>query len=405
MISFKSRHLSILLMAFVMLINTSFATAKPSRKLKRVDQVVDAQAIIQSTVPQAAAAAVSSPLVLPANGTTTAPASVSLPAAATPLLAMALLQLMMLQSNPQSVPTPQMAMAYTDTFGEPCPNSSSSTSEDPIEAPAAGPIEQTQTEAPIPEPVVTKPEAADAVIPETETIARPVEPPQNQCTNYSGAGSDLGKSAGAISIDDSACNTEVIGMDYVITNSHCLEGTRGRAKAVFGLGQGQKKRAFDCQKVAARNPKNVLDYAVIKCPGVGKHFPPVQIANRKPQIGEPIRIATHNFTESGRIRKLINSGKVMPTGFEGDSMATTAYGEPGNSGSGIYDKDGKWLGILWGGIHDRGGKPTFFTPANKIVKDLENRYPDVANQIKADGLVVVSCQASNSTAQSAKGIQ
>lgn len=334
-------------------------------------------------------------------------------------MAIALLQLLMQQQNPQYVPTQSMIQASAETFGDPAPVVES-TPPMTRRIPEQGSVADQEVTQEIDSEVQAEslptgqPEAQAEVKPQVRTEAVPKEPnqeasqgqvrrEQNQCSSYAGAGDDVGKSAGAISVGSSSCNTEVIGMDYVITNSHCLEGSRGQARVVFGLGRGQNKKAFPCQAVEARNPKNRLDYAVIRCPGVGKHFPPVTVANRTPKVGEPIRIATHNFSGSGRVTKLTNSGKILSSGIApGQSMATSAYGEPGNSGSGIYDKDGNWLGLLWGGVHDRGGRPTFFSPANKIMSDLERRYPRVAQQIKSDGEVLTACQNQNAQRQVAQ---
>lgn len=396
----------------------------PSRKIKRIDQVhqtVRALPEQQQVLPSQTAR--------PQTAVPTASPFVQLPPAVTPLMAMALLQLLMQQQNPQYVPSQSMLQASAETFGDPAPATESTpqmTSQTSRTFPEQGSVAdqgvtpQADSDVQAEALPAVKPEDQAEVRPQVRTEAVPQEPAQdasqgqvrseqNQCSSYAGAGEDVGKSAGAISIGSGSCNTEVIGMDYVITNSHCLEGSRGQARVVFGLGRGQSKKAFPCQAVEARNPKNRLDYAVIRCPGVGKHFPPVTVANRTPKVGEPIRIATHNFSGSGRVTKLTNSGKILSSGIApGQSMATSAYGEPGNSGSGIYDKDGNWLGLLWGGIHDRGGRPTFFSPAYKIMADLENRYPQVAQKIRSDSDLVAACQNQNAqrkVAQQADGVQ
>lgn len=355
----------------------------PSRKIKRIDQVEQTVRPLpeqQQTLP--------SQIAGPQTSIATASPFVHLPPAVTPLMALALLQLMMQQQNPQYVPSQSMIQATKETFGDSQLESQPEINSDFQAEPQS--VVKPEVKAEIAEPVRTE---IAPKLPTQEDPEVPFRKQENQCSSYAGAGQDVGKSAGAISIGSSSCNTEVIGMDYVITNSHCLEGSRGQAKVVFGLGRDQNKKAFQCQAVEARNPKDRLDYAVIRCPGVGNHFPPVTVANRVPKVGEPIRIATHNFSGSGRVTKLTNSGKILSSGIApGQSMATSAYGEPGNSGSGIYDKDGNWLGLLWGGVHDYGGRPTFFSPAHKIMSDLERRFPKVAQQIKIDGKLLAACQ-------------
>jgi len=37
-------------------------------------------------------------------------------------------------------------------------------------------------------------------------------------------------------------------------------------------------------------------------------------------------------------------------------------------------------------------KQRFFTPADKIVKDIQNRYPDLLKQIKEDGQALADCK-------------
>lgn len=357
--------------------------------------------------------------------------------AVTPLLAMALLSMLAQQNFSSSTPTAPAPAPAPSLSSSPSPLLEASDSDkvsqetasdlaENITEEVAPPDNAKDTQAaidtppsrdsadavgdePIPETTVatsevakTVPNASEALIPKTGKTEAPANP--NQCFNYSSAGNRLGKSAGALSIGSGACNGEVIAMDYIITNSHCMEGHRGTVRAAFGLGAGESKRAFECQGIAARNPKNQLDYAIIKCPGIGKHFPPVEIANRRPIVGESLQMATHNFTDYGAIDKVVNSGKVLSKNNSedlGDSMVSSVYGEPGNSGSGMYDKDGKWIGLLWGGLSDDGGKPSFFTPADKIVQDLNRRFPKVAQQIKTDAQVLADCRSSGGAANRA----
>ncbi len=382
------------------------AMAKPSRKLGKITS--DSA---MSQIPAAPGAA--KVLVGPQISVSGSPVPIA--PALTPLFAMAILSMLA-----------QQASFGGSSFSPPfTPNNGFDTgsfSEPEVVAEPATDVGDT----PVPESISeTITESIPATVPQATPVAKaPVadevkSPTLNQCFNHEGAGKKVGKSAGALSIGQGACNGEVIAMDYIITNSHCMERSNGSLKAVFGLGAGESKRAFRCKGIAARNPRDRLDYAIVKCPGIGKYFPPVEIADRRPQIGEPIRVATHNFSRNGGVKKLTQIGAVVssrPYGYLGDSMVSSAYSEPGNSGSGIYDKQGKWIGLLcllWGGPTDGGGSPSFFSPADKIVRDLKNRFPQVARQIKSDAEVVASCQveaagtlvADRKPAQSKVGLQ
>lgn len=446
----RTGHTFHLLLSLIFLINsgtsvgyaaTAQQAAKGSRKIKRVDTLTLQPQVLANSLGQVQSSSGSVGLVLPqpvVSQSVPSGSGVALPPATVPLLAIAILGLMASQSsglfsgsNNTDTSTP---LAFNDFGSAPdssgdCPPSATSSQEPMIDesAPDVSANEESSSSdsfspsatTPIEDTPVAETVAEQAAQEAAEEISKAEVPPTptqkadansvNQCFDYRAAGKDLGKSAGVVSIGDSACNAEVIAMDYIITNSHCTEGTRGSTRAVFGLGKGQSKRAFNCQTIQARSPKNSLDYAIIKCPGIGKQFPPVDIANRRPKSGEAIRIATHNFRGES-IRKLTNSGKVLPQGnLLGPAMMTSAYGEPGNSGSGIYDREGKWLGILWGGVHDDGGKPTYFTPADEIIKHLNAQYPKVASQIKSDFSMVASCQTTASQdrvpAQTKTGVQ
>lgn len=435
----RAFHTLKFLFSLILLINAGSSTgwAKSSRKIKRIDTLTLQPQVLANSLPASSSATGGSvgvslpqPVVSPVvqNG-------VALPPATVPLLAIAILGLLASQSGglfsgANSTDT-SIPLAFNDFGSVPDSSSdsvaSSTSSEEPMEAATSITTEGSSMEVlpedtPIAETIAqeTAEQISQAEAPSAPPISKndtsfidsrteiKSEESQNQCFNYRAAGPNLGKSAGVVSIGESGCNTEVIAMDYIITNSHCAEGMRGKIQAVFGLGKGQSKRAFNCQSIVAQNPKDNLDYAIIKCPGVGKHFPPVDIANRRPKTGEAIRIATHNFRGSS-IRKITNSGNVMPQGnLLGPAMMTSAYAEPGNSGSGIYDQEGKWLGLLWGGVHDNGGSPSFFTPADEVMKDLQKRHPKLAGQINSDTQAIASCAVASldrQPAQLKKGIQ
>jgi hypothetical protein len=218
----------------------------------------------------------------------------------------------------------------------------------------------------------------------------------------------LGVSSGTCTMGGRACNCWVLDDNTIATNNHCVQGLNSpKVMATFNIGTGGETAISNCTNVFSRTPK--LDYALVKCTGVGRRIPPIVISNQQVPPNEKLTLVTHDFGAGGAKRR-IASGTLKgyrpgEFGLKEVAVAKGAFSQKGNSGSLFFDERGNAIGLLWGGPTAK-GDVAFYTSLDLIVKDIRDKKLDIKMKFDTDAsverIVAFNKQAAEEAASAAK---
>ena len=194
------------------------------------------------------------------------------------------------------------------------------------------------------------------------------------------------------------CNTFVIDQDTIMTNHHCIPEKRSAIVARFNVNtEGESRISQRCERVLGGN--SALDYALVRCPGIGGKVRPVAVDLKNVRKDDRVFSVTHFFEKQTcrndlhcKTSKAVTEGNAVTKERNveirrGDEVfkveqliQTTAYGQPGTSGSAFYSMNGHAIGLLNSGDRNEAA----FIPINRVVEDARKRFPQIAFQIAAE---------------------
>lgn len=161
------------------------------------------------------------------------------------------------------------------------------------------------------------------------------------------------------------CSGTLIDDDLVVTAGHCVEDANGCANTRFVFGYYYESSGrlatvtsddvYSCARIVAHQyPGDRPDYAVLQLDRpVNAARIPAPVAPTNVTAGAPVSIIGFG---AGLPAKLDAGGRVLSVDGLGFDATVDAFG--GNSGSGLFDTEGRLVGVLSGGLEDfveRGG--------------------------------------------------
>ena len=179
------------------------------------------------------------------------------------------------------------------------------------------------------------------------------------------------------------CSAVMISPAWALTAKHCLEnGSVENLRAVLHdeytaatVDTSSRKRDSNRREfliVVLQQGKDA-DWALVNLmshlPPDTKHYP--KLANRKPNKDEKTLAIHHPKGEptqgsSGKVEAIDQNNPNRP---KSKSVATDWFKvKPGSSGGGVFDKDGKLIGIV-GGQTPGTGAPSYFTQMTTIIAE------------------------------------
>jgi len=147
------------------------------------------------------------------------------------------------------------------------------------------------------------------------------------------------------------------GVDYILTNNHVVEGAKNGDRIVVIL--DVDKQVFIDAEVVATSQNSGVDLALIKCPSIAGKTPVERLGRVLPQDD----VYSVGFYLG--MQYVYSEGTVAATYFE-YTMANLPCA-PGCSGSGVYDRYGRLVGVVFAGNLVAGDDFKMFDTAKALI--------------------------------------
>ena len=153
----------------------------------------------------------------------------------------------------------------------------------------------------------------------------------------------------------SFCSGVLISPDTVATAAHCLAGKQLKEiRAVFGYTQREDypsvkpEQLYEITAASSGLPDSLSkDIALLRLSRPASGCAPVKVADTTPKAGAPVMTAGHPH---GMPQMLQSNGSITKVSSEKTFFMTDLDNNWGQSGSPVFDADGKLLGIMQSNI-------------------------------------------------------
>jgi S1-C subfamily serine protease len=161
----------------------------------------------------------------------------------------------------------------------------------------------------------------------------------------------------------------------VITNRHVLLGKDGtRRPRQLAVQFTHSDQVWPARFLGA-SPDREADLAVVRVERIQGRVPAITVPDPAPPVrpGDPVAtigfplgtdLPMHAGTEHNIVRATLTAGivsKVLPNDIQIDG-----YGAQGASGSPVFDRDGRLVGVLYGGESGTNGRIVYLVPVNSV---------------------------------------
>ncbi|MFK7987150.1 MAG: serine protease [Sandaracinaceae bacterium] len=162
-------------------------------------------------------------------------------------------------------------------------------------------------------------------------------------------------------VDPGTCSGTLLDQQHILTAGHCMDTASDCTgkRWVFGFrygADGELTRltsddVYRCARVLAYRDDDGVDHAVVELdrPVVGRVAPSIRLATEPLAIGTPLALIGH---PNGIPMKIDSGGVVTFNAADGLTLEATVDAFRGNSGSGVFDHNGRLVALLDGGEDD-----------------------------------------------------